>query len=48
MEEQVTGALKEQEMGIKTADLCRRHKISETTFYIYGRLSCCKDFLEAF
>lgn len=47
-EEQVIGVLKEQEAGMKTSDLCRKHGISEATFYIYGRLSCCKDFLEAF
>lgn len=32
-EEQIIGVLKEQEAGAKVADLCRRHGISETTFY---------------
>ena len=32
-EEQIIGVLKESEAGIKTADLCRQHGISETTFY---------------
>ena len=32
-EEQIIGVLKEQEAGMKTADLCRRHGISEATFY---------------
>jgi putative transposase len=32
-EEQIIGILKEQEAGAKTADLCRRHGISEATFY---------------
>jgi putative transposase len=32
-EEQIIGFLKEQEAGAKVADLCRRHGISETTFY---------------
>ena len=32
-EEQIIGILKEQETGQKTADVCRRHGISEGTFY---------------
>ncbi|MBB3965888.1 putative transposase [Rhizobium metallidurans] len=32
-EEQIIAVLKEQEAGAKTADLCRRHGISEATFY---------------
>lgn len=32
-EEQIIGILKEQEAGTKTADVCRRHGISEATFY---------------
>jgi putative transposase len=32
-EEQIIGVLKESEAGAKTADLCRQHSISETTFY---------------
>lgn len=32
-EEQIIGVLKESEAGMKTAELCRRHGISETTFY---------------
>ena len=32
-EEQIIGVLKEHELGAKTADLCRRHGISEATFY---------------
>ena len=32
-EEQIIGILKEQEAGVKTADVCRRHGISEATFY---------------
>ena len=34
-EEQIIGILKEQESGMKTADVCRRHGISEATFYKY-------------
>ena len=32
-EEQIVGVLKEQEAGQKTADVCRKHGISEGTFY---------------
>ena len=32
-EEQVIGILREQEAGATTAEVCRRHGISEQTFY---------------
>ena len=32
-EEQIIGVLKEHELGAGTADLCRRHGISQQTFY---------------
>ena len=32
-EEQISGILKEQEAGAKTVDVCRRHGISDATFY---------------
>jgi len=32
-EEQIIGILREHELGTKTADLCRKHGISEATFY---------------
>ncbi len=32
-EEQIIGVLKEAEAGAKVLDLCRRHGISEQTFY---------------
>jgi putative transposase len=32
-EEQIIGVLKEHELGAKTADLCRKHGISDATFY---------------
>ena len=32
-EEQIIGVLKEQEAGARTADVCRKHGISEATFY---------------
>jgi putative transposase len=31
-EEQIIAILKEHQAGIKTADLCRRHGISDATF----------------
>jgi putative transposase len=34
-DEQIIGILKEQENGQKTADVCRKHGISEATFYKY-------------
>ena len=34
-EEQIIGMLKEQEAGAKTADVCRKHGISEATVYKY-------------
>jgi|TARA_R110002051_G_scaffold209785_1_gene275586 putative transposase len=34
-EEQIIGMIREQESGQKTADVCRRHGISEATFYKY-------------
>ena len=32
-EEQIIAVLKEQEAGAKTAEVCRRHGISDATFY---------------
>jgi putative transposase len=32
-EEQIIGILREQEAGMKTADVCRKHGISSATFY---------------
>ena len=32
-EEQITAVLKEQEAGMPTAEVCRRHGISSATFY---------------
>lgn len=44
-EEQIIGILREQEAGAKTQDVCRRHGISDATFYIYGRPSRGKKVL---
>ena len=32
-EAQIIGILREQEAGVKTADVCREHGISQATFY---------------
>ena len=34
-EEQIIGVLREQEAGMKVADVCRKHGISEPTFYAW-------------
>lgn len=55
-EEQIIAILKEQEAGMATADVCRRHGISSATFYKwkskYGGLEvseglCCKDWRQS-
>jgi putative transposase len=32
-EEQIIGILREQEAGVSTAEVCRKHGISDATFY---------------
>ena len=32
-EEQIIGILREQEAGVATSEVCRRHGISDATFY---------------
>jgi putative transposase len=34
-EEQIIAILREQESGAKTADVCRKHGISDATFYTW-------------
>jgi putative transposase len=34
-EEQIIGILREHEAGMKTAEVCRKHGISEPTFYAW-------------
>ena len=45
-EEQIIAVLKEQEAGAKVAELCRKHGISEATFYNwkakYGGMEVCE------
>ena len=33
--EQIIGMLKEQEAGLSTAEVCRKHGVSQATFYKY-------------
>jgi len=46
-EEQIIAVLKEQEAGAKVAELCRKHGISDATFYIYGPFPFCKRVAES-
>ena len=39
---QIMAILKQADNGVPVADLCRKHGISDATFYIYGCLSRCK------
>ncbi len=42
-EEQIVGIIQEFAAGAKASDLCRRHGMSDATFYIYGLFSLCKQ-----
>ena len=43
-EEQIIGILREQEAGVATAEVCRRHGVSSATFYKwkakFGGMDC--------
>jgi len=43
-EEQINRDLAGAEAGAKTPEVCRRHGISDATFYIYGRLPVSSRF----
>ena len=45
-EAQILAILRQAEGGVPVSELCREHGVSTATFYIYGRLSCCKVFFE--
>ena len=47
-EEQIIGILKEHQAGLGAKELCRKHGVSDDTFYIYGCLSHCKIFSDLF
>ena len=46
-EEQIIGVLREQEAGAKVADLCRKHGVSEATFYNWKAKYGGMDFSDA-
>jgi transposase-like protein len=39
-EEQMVGILKESEAGVETGELCRKHGISQQTFYRWKAAEC--------
>jgi putative transposase len=41
-ESQIVSILKEADAGAKVKEVCRRHGISDATYYIYGVLPICK------
>lgn len=43
---QIIAILKEAESGVRVPDLCRKHGMSDATFYIYGPLRICKYCLD--
>jgi putative transposase len=46
-EEQIIGVLKEADAGMKVVDLCRKHGISDATFYNWRRRYGSMDVSEA-
>lgn len=46
-DEQVIGALKEHEAGATVADICRRHGVSESTYYFWKKKFCGMEVNEA-
>ena len=46
-EEQIISILREQEAGVATADVCRRHGVSSATFYKWKARFCGLDVSEA-
>jgi putative transposase len=46
-EEQIIGILREQEVGAKTVDVCRKYGISSATFYKWKAKYCGLDVSDA-
>lgn len=44
---QIIAALREQEAGVSTADVCRKHGISSATFYVWKAKFSSMDVSEA-
>jgi putative transposase len=40
--QQIINILREAEAGVSARELCRKHAISDATFYIYGLPLFCK------
>jgi putative transposase len=40
-EQRIVGVLKQAESGVPVKELCRKHGISDATFYIHGPLPFC-------
>ena len=47
-EAKIIGMIKEQDAGMPTSEVCRKHGLSKGTIYIYGCLSHCKIFSDLF
>ena len=45
-EAQIISILRQAEGGVPVAELGRAHGMSNASFYIYGRLSLCKVFVD--
>jgi len=45
-EEQIVAIIQEYAARAKVSELCRKHGMSDASFYIYGRLPHCKGFLD--
>jgi putative transposase len=41
-ETQIVALLKEAESGVPVPELCRRHNVGQSSFYIYGVPLVCK------
>ncbi|GJL84000.1 MAG: hypothetical protein DHS20C01_36340 [marine bacterium B5-7] len=41
-ETRIVGILKEADTGMMVSEFCRKHGISDATYYIYGVLPFCK------
>jgi putative transposase len=44
-DEQIISILREAEAGVSARELCRKHAISDATFYIYGLPLFCKHLI---
>ena len=40
-EAQIIGMIKEQEAGMPTAEVCRKHGLSQVSFFVPFQVHCC-------